>query len=178
MTAAGHNSLVAMTEWARRCDQAALAWLGCLFDPFRPFQVAGERILRDVFARVGRSALTSTGFARFTALTPAHGQLVGPDSMADREKRRAHRPPTGRTTSSGVAARSPRTIGARAEPSALMANRVFGLSAVGHDDALTAALREIGAKPMKFRHLEVAGQRGGVTSFRGARAGRERQSVS
>ncbi|MFF3127433.1 hypothetical protein ACFVRD_35230 [Streptomyces sp. NPDC057908] len=29
---------------------------------------------------------------------------------------------------------------------------------------------------LKLRHLEVAGQRGGVTSFRGARAGRGRQS--
>ncbi|MFD5518817.1 TetR/AcrR family transcriptional regulator [Streptomyces sp. NPDC127066] len=33
------------------------------------------------------------------------------------------------------------------------------------------------ARSLKLRHLEVAGQRGGVTSFRGARAGRGRQSV-
>ncbi|MFJ6485815.1 hypothetical protein [Streptomyces sp. NPDC091682] len=33
------------------------------------------------------------------------------------------------------------------------------------------------ARTKKLRHLEVAGQRGGVTSFRGARAGRGRQSV-
>ncbi len=29
MTAAGHNSLVAIAEWAHRCDQAVLARLGC-----------------------------------------------------------------------------------------------------------------------------------------------------
>lgn len=44
MTAAGHNSLVAIAEWARRCDQAVLARLGCPFDPFADrFRAPRER---------------------------------------------------------------------------------------------------------------------------------------
>jgi DDE_Tnp_1-associated len=34
MTSAGRNSLTAIAEWARRCDQTVLARLGCPFDPF------------------------------------------------------------------------------------------------------------------------------------------------
>ncbi|WP_353963640.1 transposase family protein [Streptomyces sp. NBC_00201] len=33
MTSAGHNSLAAVGEWVRRCDQLVLAALGCPFDP-------------------------------------------------------------------------------------------------------------------------------------------------
>ncbi|WP_328380102.1 MULTISPECIES: transposase family protein [unclassified Streptomyces] len=43
MTAAGHNSLGAIAEWARRCDQEALARLGCPFDPFASrYRAPGE----------------------------------------------------------------------------------------------------------------------------------------
>jgi hypothetical protein len=53
MTAAGHNSLVGIAEWAHRCDQGVLARLDCPFDPFaNRFQAPGEWTLRDVFARV------------------------------------------------------------------------------------------------------------------------------
>jgi hypothetical protein len=74
--AAGHNSLVAIAEWARRCDQAVLARLGCPFDPFAGrFRAPGERTLRDVFVRVDPGALTSAGFARLTVLAPAMAGL-------------------------------------------------------------------------------------------------------
>lgn len=34
LTSAGHNSLTAIAEWVRHCDQDVLARLGCPFDPF------------------------------------------------------------------------------------------------------------------------------------------------
>ncbi|WP_420822729.1 transposase family protein [Streptomyces atratus] len=53
MTCAGHNSRVAIAEWARRCEQEVLARLGCPYDPFAGcYRVPGERTLRDAFARV------------------------------------------------------------------------------------------------------------------------------
>ncbi|MER6104580.1 hypothetical protein ABT115_20195 [Streptomyces sp. NPDC001832] len=65
MTAAGHNSLVAIAEWARRCDQEVLARLGCPFDPLAGrYRAPGERTLRDAFAKVDPGALTAAGFAR------------------------------------------------------------------------------------------------------------------
>jgi predicted transposase YbfD/YdcC len=147
MTAAGHNSLVAIAEWARRCDQAVLARLGCPFDPFAGrFRAPGERTLRDVFARVDPGALTSAGFARLTALTPPMVGSLSPDGIPEREQRRAHRAVARgqdqcrRRRAFAVDGKCLRGA-VRAEGS-----RVFVLTAVRHDDALTAALREIGAK--------------------------------
>jgi hypothetical protein len=65
MPAAGHNSLVAIAEWARRCDQEVLARPGCPFDPFAGrYRSPGERTLRYAFAKVDPGALTAAGFAR------------------------------------------------------------------------------------------------------------------
>ncbi|MFF1481446.1 transposase family protein [Streptomyces sp. NPDC058301] len=36
LTSAGHNSLTAIAEWVRRCDQDVLARLGCPFAPSIP----------------------------------------------------------------------------------------------------------------------------------------------
>jgi hypothetical protein len=72
MTAAGHNSLVAIAEWARRCDQEVLARLGCPFDPFAGwYRAPGERTLRDAFAKVVPGALTAAGVS-----SPAKGRSV------------------------------------------------------------------------------------------------------
>ncbi|MFD5442495.1 transposase family protein [Streptomyces tendae] len=69
LTSAGHNSLTAIAEWVRRCDQDVLARLGCPFDPFTGrFRAPGERTLRDVFARVDPAVLTAAGFARLSTL--------------------------------------------------------------------------------------------------------------
>ncbi|MER5914252.1 transposase family protein [Streptomyces sp. NPDC001982] len=85
MTCAGHNSLTAIAEWVRRCDQDALARLGCPFDPFAGrFRAPGERTLRDVFARVDPGALTAVGFARLAALTGAPAGALGPDGVPER----------------------------------------------------------------------------------------------
>ncbi|MFF6780779.1 ISAs1 family transposase [Streptomyces sp. NPDC012510] len=148
MTAAGHNSLVAIAEWARRCDQKVLARLGCPFDPFAGrYRAPGERTLRDAFAKVDPGALTDAGFARLTALaSPATGPL-SPDGVPEREQRRAHRaavlaPDPVRLRRRAFAVDGKCLRGAvRADGS-----RMFVLTAVRHDDALTAALREIGAK--------------------------------
>ncbi|MFD4814380.1 transposase family protein, partial [Streptomyces sp. NPDC058425] len=144
MTAAGHNSPIAIAEWTRRCDQEVLARLGCPFDPFAGrYRAPGERTLRDACAKVDPGALTAAGFTRLTALaSPAAGPL-GPDGAP----RRAHR----------AAALAPAPVRLRRRAFAVDGkclrgavradgSRMFGLTAVRHDDALTAALREIRAR--------------------------------
>ncbi|WTK18290.1 ISAs1 family transposase (plasmid) [Streptomyces sp. NBC_01525] len=144
LTSAGHNSLTAVAEWVRRCDQDVLARLGCPFDPFTGrFKAPGERTLRDVFARLDPALLTAAGFARLTTLRPRPVCPTAPDGTVEREQRRAQRetdPPQPRRTAFAVDGKCLR--------GAVRANgsRVFVLSAVRHHDALTAALREIGAK--------------------------------
>ncbi|MFE7752301.1 transposase family protein [Streptomyces sp. NPDC057428] len=148
MTAAGHNSLVAIAEWARRCGQAELARLGCPFDPFTGrFRAPGERTLRDAFARVDPGALTAAGFTRLAALAkPAAGPL-SPDSVPEREQRRAHRAAPQNPGPLPLKRRA-FAVDGKCLRGAVRADgsRVFVLTAVRHDDALTAALREIGAK--------------------------------
>ncbi|MEU9930073.1 hypothetical protein AB0H66_21950 [Streptomyces anulatus] len=92
LTSAGHNSLTAIAEWVRRCDQDVLARLGCPFDPFTGrFKAPGERTLRDVFARVDPALLTAAGFTRPTTLQARPVTATGPDGIVEREQRRAHR---------------------------------------------------------------------------------------
>ncbi|PPS69948.1 hypothetical protein BV882_26855 [Streptomyces sp. 46] len=148
MTSAGHNSLTSMAEWARRRDQAVLARLGRPYDPFTGrFTAPGERTLRDVFGKVDAAALTQAGFARLTALTPSSPCATAPDGVREREQRRAHRaaaPQQGDARPSRWAF----AVDGKCLRRAVRADgsRVFILTAVRHDDTLTAALREIGAK--------------------------------
>jgi hypothetical protein len=148
MTCAGHNSLTAIAEWVRRLDQDALARLGCPFDPFaRRFRAPGERTLRDVFARVEPGALTAAGFARLAALTGTPAGALGPDGMPEREQRRAHR-----AAHDADEQQPPRRQAFAVDGKCLRGavridgSRAFVITAVRHSDALTAALREIGAK--------------------------------
>ncbi len=102
--------------------------------------------MRDVFARVGPGAITSAGFARLTALTPAMVGPLSPDGIAEREQRRAHR-----AAARGRDQRRRRrafAVDGKCLRGAVRTagSRVFVLTTVRHDDALTAALREIGAK--------------------------------
>ncbi|WP_406735471.1 MULTISPECIES: ISAs1 family transposase [unclassified Streptomyces] len=149
MTCAGHNSLVSIAEWARRCEQEVLARLGCPYDPFAGrYRAPGERTLRDAFARVDPAALTAAGFAHLTALATAPLAPVNPDGTREREQRRAHR--TARRVRPGhqTIRRRAIAVDGKCLRGAVRADgsKVFVLSAVRHDDALTAALREIGAK--------------------------------
>ncbi|MGY4907819.1 ISAs1 family transposase [Streptomyces sp. 900116325] len=148
MTCAGHNSLVAIAEWGRRCDQQVLARLGCPFDPFAGrFRAPGERTLRDVFARLDPGALTAAGFARLSSLTVVPPAPMTPDGGREREQRRGHR-----TARAAGERRPPRrqafAVDGKCLRGAVRADgsRPFILTAVQHGDALTAALREIGAK--------------------------------
>ena len=60
----GHNSLVAVGEWARRCDQEMLADLGCPYDPLAgQIGCPDERTLRDAYAKVDPGALTPAAIA-------------------------------------------------------------------------------------------------------------------
>ncbi|MFD4977762.1 ISAs1 family transposase [Streptomyces sp. NPDC058424] len=147
MTAAGHNSLTAIAEWAQRCDQETLAALGCPFDPFAGrYRAPGERTLRDLFAHVDPGALTAAGFDRLAALTPPPAGARCPDGTAEREQRRAHR--AARDTDPRPPRRRAFAVDGKCLRGAVRpdGSRVFVLTAVRHDDALTAALREIGAK--------------------------------
>lgn len=150
MTSAGHNSLTAAGEWVRRCDQEVLARLGCPYDPFSGrFRPPGEWTLRDVFARVDPAALTAAGFARLTALASRAAGALSPDGIPEREQRRAHQA-AARAAEAG--SRQPRRRAVAVDGKCLRGavradgSRVFVLTTVRHDDALTAALREIGAK--------------------------------
>lgn len=90
LTSAGHNSLTAIAEWVRRCDQDVLARLACPFDPFTGrFKAPGERTLRDVFARVDPALLTAAGFSRLTTLQARPISATTPDGSVEREQRRA-----------------------------------------------------------------------------------------
>lgn len=148
LTSAGHNSLTAIAEWVRHCDQDVLARLGCPFDPFTGrFKAPGERTLRDVFARLDPGLLTAAGFTRLTALQPCPVSPTGPDGTVEREQRRAHHTAR-RETDRPRPRRAAFAVDGKCLRGAVRADgsRVFVLTAVRHHDALTAALREIGAK--------------------------------
>lgn len=147
MSSAGHNSLTAIAEWVRRCDQTVLARLGCPFDPFTGrFMAPGERTLRDAFARVDAAALTAAGFARLAALAPSAAGALCPDGGPEREQRRSHR--TAARRQDGQLRRRAFAVDGKCLRGAVRedGSRVFVITAVRHDDALTAALREIGTK--------------------------------
>ncbi|WTF17104.1 transposase family protein [Streptomyces sp. NBC_01601] len=141
LTSAGHNSLTAIAEWARRCDQDVLARLGCPLDPFAGrFKAPGERTLRDVFARVDPAILTAAGFTRLTTLQARPISATTPDGTVEREQRRVHRTAQHETKPAATTSYGLRRYG-RCLRGAVRADgsRVFVLSAVRHHDALTAA---------------------------------------
>ncbi|MFE2710121.1 ISAs1 family transposase [Streptomyces mirabilis] len=149
MTCAGHNSLVSLAEWGRRCEQEVLARLGCPYDPFAGrYRAPGERTLRDTFARVDPAALTAAGFARLSQLTSPPLNPLAPDGSSEREQRRTHRRARREDPVREVPRRRAFAVDGKCLRGAVRADssKVFVLSAVRHDDALTAALREIGAK--------------------------------
>ncbi|MEV0492009.1 transposase family protein [Streptomyces atratus] len=69
MTTVGHNSLVTIGEWARRCDQQTLADLGCPFDPMAGrIRCPDEKTLHDAYDKVDPGELTRAGYQRLAAL--------------------------------------------------------------------------------------------------------------
>ncbi|MER7478034.1 transposase [Streptomyces sp. NPDC126510] len=93
------------------------------------------------------AALTQAGFARLTALTPSSPCATAPDGVRERERPRAHgtaAPQQGDVRPS----RRAFAVDGKCLRGAVRADgsRVFVLTSVRHDDTLTAALREIGAK--------------------------------
>ncbi|MGW9030126.1 transposase family protein [Streptomyces sp. NPDC055722] len=143
------HSLTAIAEWVQRCEQAILARLGCPFDPFAGrFKAPGERTLRDAFGKVDAAALTQAGFARLAALAPASSTTQAPDGVREREQRRAHHAARRAEAMVGPPRRLAFAVDGKCLRGAVRADgsRVFLMTAVRHDDTLTAALREIGAK--------------------------------
>lgn len=145
LSAAGHNSLTAIAEWVRRCEQRDLSRLGCPFNPFTGrYRVPDERTLRDAYARVDPAYLTAAGYGHLATLTrPGPPAALTPDGVGEREQRRAHRAPAGDPTRRGAIAVDGKCLrGAKR----LDGSQVFVLSAVRHSDAVTLAARQIAAK--------------------------------
>ena len=148
MTAARHNSLASMAEWVRRGSPETMRRLDLPFHPLTGrYRCPDERTLRDAFAQVDASALTRAGFARLAALTAPASRPHTPDGISEREQRRRHRLCIDPDRSA-----APRRAAFAVDGKCLRGARradgsqVFVLSAVRHSDAVTAALREIGAK--------------------------------
>ena len=55
LVAAGHDSVTAIAQWARRAGDEVLARLGAPFDPIAGrYQAPDEKTLRDAYAEVGQ----------------------------------------------------------------------------------------------------------------------------
>jgi hypothetical protein len=144
MSSVGHNSLTAIAEWVRRCDQRELGRLGCPFNPFTGrYRVPDERTLRDAYSRADPAGLTAAGYGHLAALARPGAAALTPDGVGEREQRRAHR---------AAAADPPRRTAIAVDGKCLRGakrpdgSQVFILSAVRHRDAVTLAAREIAAK--------------------------------
>lgn len=147
MTASGHDSLAAIAEWVRRAGQETLRRLGLPFHPLTGrYRCPDERTLRDAYARVDAAALTREGFTRLATLTGPAPATQAPDGVSEREQRRRER--ATRERPAFVPRRRAYAVDGKCLRGAKRpdGSRVFVLSAVRHSDALTAALREIGAK--------------------------------
>ncbi|MGP3683330.1 ISAs1 family transposase [Streptomyces sp. IBSNAI002] len=151
MTTAGHNSLVAIGEWARRCDQQVLADLGCPFDPMTGrMRCPNEKTLRDAYGKVDPAELTRAGYTRLAVLARQSADRAPsartPEGLAEREQRRAHhaaeRTPPSRARRRVFAGDGKCLRGAKRPDG----SQVYVFSAVRHQDALTVAAREVGAK--------------------------------
>lgn len=151
LSTSGYDSPTAVAEWARRAGQDVLARLGCPFDPFSGRYLApDEGTLREVFARVDPGALAAAGFARLKDLIPPEDGRLAPDGVAEREQRRAakharerERPRPRRRTAYAV---DGKCLRGAYRPDG---SQVNVLSVVRHHDALTAASRQIAAKPTR-----------------------------
>jgi hypothetical protein len=147
LSAAGHNSLAAITGWARRCRSEELGRLGCPFDPFAGrYRAPDERTLRDAYGKVDPAALTAAGFAALAAHTRPDPARLAPDGVHEREQRRACHSatlnPRSRPRRTILAVDGKCLRGAKRPDG----SQVFVLSAVRHTDAIMLAAREIGAK--------------------------------
>lgn len=95
MTSAGHNSLTAIGEWVRRCDQLVLAALGCPYDPMTGrMRCPNEKTLRDAHSLVDPGELTRAGYARLAELarkeTGAVPSAATPHGHSEREQLSAY----------------------------------------------------------------------------------------
>jgi predicted transposase YbfD/YdcC len=147
MTASGHDSLAGIAEWVRRADHETLRRLGLPFHPLTGrYRCPDERTLRDAYAQVDAAALTKAGFARLATLTGQAPATQAPDGVSEREQRRVER--AARLHPAFVPRKKAYAVDGKCLRGAKRpdGSRVFVLSAVRHSDALTAALREIGAK--------------------------------
>jgi hypothetical protein len=151
MTTVGHNSRVSVGEWVRRCDQQTLADLGCPYDPLAGrIRCPDEKTLRDAYAKVSPGELTRAGYQRLAALaetaTAGEASALTPQGLPEREQRRAQRvtrldgPPP---TQTGRIRRRRQMPARRQRPDG---SQLYIFSAVRHQDALTVAAREVGAK--------------------------------
>ncbi|MGX4695068.1 ISAs1 family transposase [Streptomyces sp. JNUCC 63] len=150
MTPAGHDSITAAAEWCRRAAPEELAAFGLPYHPLLGrYRVPSEKTLRGVLGRLDPAELSAAGFAYLKSLLPnepATPAPLMPDGGQEREQRRAHQAATQtdpvRRRRQAIAVDGKCLRGARRPDG----SRVFVLSAVRHNDGITLASREIGAK--------------------------------
>jgi DDE_Tnp_1-associated len=120
-TAAGHDSPVAIAEWAAACSQATLAALGGRRDPWsgrvRP---PGARTFSRVFARIDAEALNAAVHGYLDALD---GVPAGPLPEVTAHEREQRRSAKARLPRPGCCPRRQRTARPCAAPSAPTAAR-------------------------------------------------------
>jgi len=148
MSAAGHDSVVAIAQWGRSAGGQVLARLGAPFDQLRGvYQVPDEKTLRDAYAKVDASALAAAGFAQLAALAQdTRADAATPDEQPEPEQRRRARrfadTPTRPRRRAAFAVDGKCLRGAKRPDG----SQIYVISAVRHHDRLTAAAREIAAK--------------------------------
>lgn len=109
---------------------------------------------------------------------PARPRISSPPALNSYEKSRRGKSETGLVSFSQINETLP--IAAEQGESQMRGKFAFytwQAAVLGASAAVLIGVLAITGLALKLRHLQVAGQRGGVTSFRGARAGRGRQSV-
>ncbi|WP_392839845.1 hypothetical protein [Streptomyces sp. LN500] len=107
-----------------------------------------EKTLRDAYGKVDPGELTRAGYQRLAALVEKEAAVNTrtPEGLPERERRRAHRaterepPPRARRR---VFAADGKCLRGATRPDS---SQVYVFSAVRHQDALTVAAREVGAK--------------------------------
>jgi predicted transposase YbfD/YdcC len=88
--AAGHDSPVAIAEWAAGCSQGTLALLGGRRDPWtRRIRPPSTRTFSRVFGGIGAEAFNAALYGYLAALPATPPAVLPPVTLHEREQRRA-----------------------------------------------------------------------------------------
>jgi len=151
-TAAGHDSPVAISEWAAACSQATLAALGGHRDPWSGrIRPPSARTFSRIFARIDAEAFNAAVHGYLDALDGAPGGPLPEVTAHEREQRRAARAGPAPAGLLPQAAADGKTVRGAVRPDGSQVHllSVFDVTA-GH----TRAQREVDAKTNEIPELE------------------------